>query len=61
MTDTHPIATTPAESESTRGKMVAAGGIPGAIAASSCCVLPLVLTVFGISGVWMSKPGYGFS
>lgn len=30
---------------------VAAGGILGAIAASSCCILPLVLFSLGISGL----------
>ncbi|MGH8507791.1 MAG: mercuric transporter MerT family protein [Gammaproteobacteria bacterium] len=31
------------------------GGILGAIAASSCCVLPLVLFALGISGAWISN------
>jgi len=31
-------------------KLVAAGGILGAIAASSCCIAPLVLFSLGISG-----------
>lgn len=34
---------------------LAAGGIAGALIASSCCVLPLVLTLLGISGAWMSN------
>ena len=33
----------------------AAGGIIGAIVASSCCVIPLVLTLLGVSGAWMSN------
>ncbi len=36
-------------------KLVAAGGILGAIAASSCCILPLVLFSLGISGAWISN------
>lgn len=36
-------------------RVVAAGGILGAIAASSCCILPLVLTVAGIGGAWMAN------
>lgn len=36
-------------------KLIAAGGILGAIAATSCCILPLVLTVLGVSGAWMSN------
>ena len=47
-----------AEMASTREKgelrgLAAAGGILGAIAVSSCCILPLVLTVAGVSGAWM--------
>jgi mercuric ion transport protein len=34
-------------------KLVAAGGILGAIAASSCCIAPLVLFGLGISGAWI--------
>ena len=35
--------------------MLATGGILGALAASSCCIVPLVLTLFGVSGAWMSN------
>ncbi len=38
---------------STRTKLIAAGGILGAIAASTCCVIPLVLFSLGISGAWI--------
>ena len=31
-----------------------AGGLLGALGASSCCVLPLVLFTLGISGAWIS-------
>ena len=34
-------------------KLAAVGGIIGALAASSCCVLPLVLFGIGISGAWI--------
>ena len=34
---------------------LAVGGIVGAIVASSCCVIPLVLTLLGVSGAWMSN------
>jgi len=30
------------------------GGILGAVAASSCCVLPLALAAFGVGGAWAS-------
>jgi mercuric ion transport protein len=36
-------------------KLVAAGGILGAIAASSCCIAPLVLLSLGISGAWIGN------
>ena len=36
-------------------KLVAAGGILGALAASSCCILPLVLFSLGVSGAWIGN------
>lgn len=36
-------------------KLMAAGGIFGALAASSCCVLPLVLVTIGVSGAWIGN------
>lgn len=36
-------------------RLVAAGGILGALAASSCCILPLVLFSLGISGAWIAN------
>ncbi len=41
--------------EGSRQGLIATGGILGAIAASSCCILPLVLTVAGVSGAWMAN------
>ena len=35
--------------------LVAAGGLLGAVAASSCCILPLVLFSLGISGAWIGN------
>jgi mercuric ion transport protein len=35
--------------------LIAAGGLVGAFAASSCCILPLVLFSLGISGAWIGK------
>ena len=32
---------------------LAAGGLLGALAASSCCILPLVLFGLGVSGAWI--------
>ena len=35
--------------------LIAAGGILGALAASSCCILPLVLFSLGVSGAWIGN------
>jgi mercuric ion transport protein len=35
--------------------MMAAGGLLGALAASSCCILPLVLFGLGVSGAWIAN------
>lgn len=45
------------QAETDRGKtgFLAAGGIIGAIVASSCCILPLALTLLGVGGAWMSN------
>jgi mercuric ion transport protein len=41
---------------SERGAMaIAAGGLLGALAASSCCILPVVLFSLGISGAWIGN------
>jgi mercuric ion transport protein len=34
---------------------MAAGGLLGALAASSCCILPLVLFGLGIGGAWLGN------
>lgn len=36
-------------------RLMATGSILGAIAASSCCILPLVLFSLGIGGAWISN------
>jgi mercuric ion transport protein len=38
-----------------RQRLVAAGGILGALAASSCCIIPLILFSLGIGGAWMGN------
>ena len=35
--------------------LIAAGGVIGAILASSCCVAPLLLLTLGVSGAWMGN------
>lgn len=55
--ETHAAESTPdqAGSEQARARWIAAGGILGALAASSCCILPLVLFSLGISGAWIAN------
>jgi mercuric ion transport protein len=36
-------------------KLIAAGGLLSALAASSCCILPLVLFSLGVSGAWIGN------
>lgn len=36
-------------------KLAAVGGIVGAIAASTCCVVPFALFTFGVSGAWIGN------
>ena len=49
------IETSEQAARTDRSGFLAAGGIFGALAASSCCILPLALTVLGVSGAWMSN------
>lgn len=51
---TDPMHEAPAE-RAGRGNLLAVGGLFGALAASSCCVLPLVLFSLGISGAWLGN------
>ncbi len=43
------------EDDSSKAKLIAAGGVLGAIAASTCCIIPLVLFTLGISGAWIGQ------
>jgi mercuric ion transport protein len=36
-------------------RLMAAGGLLGALAASSCCIFPLVLFSLGVSGAWIGN------
>jgi len=36
-------------------KLAAVGGVIGALAASSCCILPVVLFSLGIGGAWIGN------
>ncbi len=48
-------ATDRAGKERTHARWIAAGGILGALAASSCCILPLALFSLGVSGAWIAN------
>ena len=48
-------ATTVRNDLARRQGVAAAGGVLGAIAASSCCILPLVLFSVGLSGAWIGN------
>ena len=41
--------------EAGRQRLVAVGGVLGALAASSCCIIPLILFSLGISGAWIGN------
>src|SRR6266568_5962870 len=38
-----------------RQSLMAAGGLLGALVASSCCILPLTLFGLGVSGAWIGN------
>jgi mercuric ion transport protein len=42
-------------SQQSRSRLLAAGGIFGALIASSCCIAPLVLVTLGVSGAWIGN------
>jgi mercuric ion transport protein len=48
--DENPIAGT-----RRRQRLMAAGGLLGALAASSCCIVPLALFGLGVSGAWIGN------
>jgi len=43
------------ETEKPKTGLAATGGILAGIGASACCLLPLLLTMVGVSGAWMSN------
>jgi len=55
MTETSEMLETQVSSESRKARMIAAGGILGALAASSCCIVPLILFSLGVSGAWVGN------
>lgn len=63
MTTTNDLTATPGQSPAAQEagsgnaglKLAAFGGVLGALAASSCCILPLVLFSAGIGGAWIGN------
>jgi len=49
-----PPASTPDEGAKQSG-WIAGGALIGAVLASACCVVPLVLVMLGISGAWIAN------
>ena len=47
------IMTSHRMSELGKDTLLAAGGILGAVAASSCCLLPLTFAAAGVGGAWL--------
>ena len=45
----------PGTSTRCRQAFTAVGGLVGAVAASSCCILPLLLFSLGVSGAWIGN------
>lgn len=41
------------ERQGASGRLLAAAGALGAALASSCCIVPLVLVILGVSGAWI--------
>lgn len=50
-----PTAAASVDGVARRQKIAATGGVLGAVAASSCCILPLVLFSVGLSGAWIGN------
>jgi len=48
-------AAVPIQYGDTRKRIAATGSVIGAVLASSCCILPLVLVTLGASGAWIGN------
>ncbi len=55
MTDTLDVELNQSDPDSRKARMIAAGGILGALAASTCCIVPLILFSLGVSGAWIGN------
>ncbi len=55
MTEVQDAAPTAKQQHQARPAVVAGASVLGAIAASSCCIVPLVLFSLGVSGAWLGN------
>ncbi len=56
MSDSSDISSVPLSGDDTaKVKLIAVGGILGAVGASTCCIVPLVLFSLGVSGAWIGR------
>ena len=57
MSENPPLAQTTqgTDKPADRGGLAATGSVIGAILASSCCIIPLVLVTLGASGAWIGS------
>ena len=53
MTETADLTDQPLGGDGRKARWIATGGILGALAASTCCIFPLILISLGISGAWI--------
>lgn len=45
----------PTTTPTSSGRFAAIAGVLGAVLASSCCVVPLILVTLGVSGAWIGN------
>lgn len=55
MARSDPGTIAPSDAGAERKGVLAAGSLIGAILASSCCILPLLLLTLGVSGAWIGR------
>ena len=49
------VRATPGVNERTRKSLLAGGSVVGAVAMSSCCIVPLALFSLGVTGAWIGS------
>lgn len=55
MTETINVDINQTDPDRRKARMIAAGGVLGALAASTCCIVPLILFSLGVSGAWIGN------